>query len=139
MVRKYTEIPYIDSCPVPACHSPVLWYWPAWSSQRSAPEKRAGQPALVTNSAVLPPKKQLKSSKWSSHPPLAHPMASDLVPEAEVCFLRGWPPGVLVPGGGVHTPGGREGGSAQLGWKGGKGYPLILPVICFLEEVKRFR
>ncbi len=49
--------------------------------------------------AVLPPKKQLKSSQWPPHPPpLAHPTASDLVPEAEVCFLRGWPPGVLVLG-----------------------------------------
>ena len=36
-------------------------------------------------------------------------MASDLVPEAEVCFLRGWPPGVLVPGGGAHTPGEGDG------------------------------
>ena len=36
-------------------------------------------------------------------------MASDIVPEAEVCFLRGWPPGVLVPGGGAHTPGEGDG------------------------------
>ena len=58
-------------------------------------------------------------------------MASDLVPEAEVCFLRGWPPGVLVLGGGVHTPGGREGGSAQLGWKGGEGVPINPPSHLF--------
>jgi len=48
----------------------------------------------------------------------------------------GWPLLGLFAGGGVHTPGGREGGSAQLGWKGGKGCPLILPVTCFLERSK---
>jgi hypothetical protein len=29
VVGRYKGIPYIDSCPVPACHGLVLWYWPA--------------------------------------------------------------------------------------------------------------
>jgi hypothetical protein len=52
----YTEIPYINSCPVPACHGFVLVV-PARPGfldllQRSAIEKRASQPALVSSSAI---------------------------------------------------------------------------------------
>jgi hypothetical protein len=54
--RRYTEIPYINSCPVLACHGIVLVV-PARPGfpdlpQRSAIEKRAGQPVLVSGSAV---------------------------------------------------------------------------------------
>ncbi len=56
--------------------------WISWY----ATEKRAGQPALVSISAVWPCREALKSPKWSPHPPLAQSMASDLKSEAEVWF-----------------------------------------------------
>ena len=86
VVRKYTEIPYIDSCPVPACHSPVLWYWPAWFSQRSAPEKRAGQPALVSSSAVWPRREMPFGQKCFIRSSCARTMTSDPDLEAKTRF-----------------------------------------------------
>jgi hypothetical protein len=47
-------------------------------------------------------------------------MASDLVPEAEVCFLRGWPPVVLRLGAGCVPERRWEGGLSWLPWWGGR-------------------
>ena len=143
VVRRYTGIPYIDSCPVPARHGCVLVV-PARPdfpemTHRSALKARAGQPAHASSSAARPRTEAPKSPKWSPHPPLDVDAASDLESEAEVRFLWGWPLLGLFAGGGVHTPGGREGGSAQLGLKGGRGSPLILPITRFSEEVKGCR
>ena len=46
---------------------------------------------------------------------------------------------VFLQGAGYVPQGGREGGSAHVGLKGGRGSPLILPATWFSEEVKRCR
>ena len=53
-------------------------------------------------------------------------MASDLVPKAEVCFLRGWPPLVLWLGEGCVLERGWEGALSWLLWWGGR------PTLLFL-------
>jgi hypothetical protein len=53
-------------------------------------------------------------------------MASDLVPEAEVCFLRGWPPLALWVGEGCVPERGWEGALSWLLWWGGR------PILLFL-------
>ncbi len=71
--------PYIDSCPYrPALHLSCGTGLPV--SQREAllflKEKRSGQPALVTSSAVWPPKKQLIALPLS-YIPLCAPRESN--------------------------------------------------------------
>ena len=143
VVRRYTGIPYIDSCPVPARHGCVLVVpaRPGFPEARAGQHSRAraGQPALASSSAAWPRTGAPKSPKWSPHPPLDVGAASDLESEAEVRFLWGRPILGLFAGGGARTPGGREGGSAHGGLKGGRGFSLILPITRFSEEVKRCR
>ena len=102
--------------------------WISHSAPRQRYGQRAGHSALVTSSAVWPPRELLKSSQWSPHPPLAQSMASDLVPEAEVCFLRGWPPLVLRLGEGCVPERGWEGALSWLLWWGGR------PILLFLSS-----
>ncbi len=75
VVGRYTGIPYIDSCPLPARHGCVLVVpaRPGFPEMvyKSAMKKRAGQPARVSSSAPWPRTGALKRSKWSPHPPLA--------------------------------------------------------------------
>ena len=104
---RYTGIPYIDSCPVPARHGCVLVV-PARPgfpemTHKSAMKKRAGQPALASSLAPWPRTGALKSPKWSPHPPLDVAAASDLESEAEVRFLWGRPILGLFAGGGART------------------------------------
>ncbi len=90
VVRRYTGIPYIDSCPVPARHGCVLVVpaRPGFPEMiyKSAMKKRAGQPALASSAAPWPRTGAPKSPKWSPHPPLAQSAASDLESEAEAWF-----------------------------------------------------
>jgi len=123
--KKYNGPLYINSCPVPACHGFVLVVpaRPGFLNQleSSAIEKRAGQPVLVTSSAVWPSREALKSSKWSPHPPLAQSMASDLESEAEVWFPPRLASTGTLAGGGVCTWRGWEGALPWLLWWGGEG------------------
>jgi hypothetical protein len=122
---RYTGIPYIDSCPIPARHGCVLVV-PARPgfpemTHKSAMKKRAGQPALAYSSAPWPRTGAPKSPKWSPHPPLDVAAASDLESEAEVWFFRGRPLVHPLQGAGYVPEGG--GGEAQprLVWRGGGG------------------
>ena len=137
VVRRYTGIPYIDSCPVPARHGCVLVV-PARPgfpemTHNSAMKKRAGQPALAHSSAPWPRTGTPKSPKWSPHPPLAQSAASDLESEAEVWFPPRLASIFIFAGCGVCTWRGREGALPRLVW-GGRGSTLVLPVTWFWEE-----
>ena len=61
-------------------------YRPAWSSQRSAIEKRAGQPALVSSSAVRPRREMPFSQKCFIRSSCARTMTSDPDLEAKTRF-----------------------------------------------------
>ena len=86
-------------------------YLPAWFSQRSAIEKRAGQPALVSSSAVRPRREMPFSQKCSIRSSCARTVTSDPDLEAKVRFS---PRPILdgsFPGEGVCSV---EGGSGSL-------------------------
>jgi hypothetical protein len=123
VVRRYTGIPCIDSCPVPARQGCVLFVpaCPCFPEMiyKSAMKKRAGQPALASSSAPWPRTEVPKSPKWFPHHPLAQSAASDLESEAEVRFFRGWPLLHLLQGV-EHLPQG-GGGETRLVWRGGGG------------------
>ncbi len=126
VVGRYTGIPYIDSCPVPARHGCVLVV-PAHPdfpemTHKIAMKKRAGQPALASSSAAWPGTEAPKSPKWSPHPPLAQSGASDLESEAEVRFFRGRPLVHLLHGV-EHVPKGGGGGLSPDWFEGGEGVP----------------
>jgi hypothetical protein len=78
-----TGLPWICSC----CTSPAWFSW-------SAIEKRAGQPALVSSSAVWPHREVPFSQKYSPRSSCIRTMTSDPDLEAEVRF-----PPRLVPDG----------------------------------------
>ncbi len=74
---------------------------PAWLPQRSAIEKRAGQPALVSISAVWPRTEVPFSQKCSLRSSCVRTATFDPDLEAEVSFYRGWSQMSSFLGGGV--------------------------------------
>ncbi len=103
----YTEIPYINSSPVPACHGFVL----VVPACLVFTEKRAGQPVLVSSSAVQPRKEMLFSQKCSIRSSCARTVTSDPDLEAEARFSPRPNLDGSFPGEGVCSV---EGGSGSL-------------------------
>ncbi len=93
-------------------------YWPAWFSQRSAIEKRSGQLALVSSSAVRPRREMPFSQKCSIRLSCARTATSDLDLEAEARFS---PRPILdgsFSGEGVCSVEGGSGSLPRLPWRG---------------------
>ena len=86
VVGRYTGIPYIDSCPVPACHGLVLVVLACHGFLEML--YRSVLVNLRWSLSQLPDllEKSWNAHKWSPHPPLAQSAASDLESEAEVWF-----------------------------------------------------
>ncbi len=109
-------------------------YRPAWFLQRSAIEKRAGQPALVSSSAVWPRREMPFSQKCSIRSSCARTLTSDPDLEAETRFSpRSIQDGSFL-GEGVCSVEGGSGSLPRLPWRGGRGGGgLVAPSICHLS------
>jgi hypothetical protein len=94
---------------------------PAWFSWRSAIEKRAGQPALVSSSAAQPRREMPFSQKCSIRSSCARTLTSDPDLEAEVRFSRRPVLDGSFPGEGVCSVEGGSGFLPRLPWRGGEG------------------